>query len=160
MQDVLVMPDLLRIKKPNKDNKWNITISLINIWIATSKAIAADTSYAIDFELIYYKWPVNHPLIIYHKLTSMPYFQLIGFNWKLHKVFKLKNFSENVNIILAKMLIPLTAWGNAIVQGHPSPCVIEGQFLCNKTQGWWDSALWHSLPLIINVKDRCDVGGS
>ena len=127
MQDVLVMPDLLRIKKPNKDNKWNITISLINIWIAVSKAIAADTSYAIDFELIYYKWPVNHPLIIYHKLTSMPYFQLIGFNWKLHKVLKLKNFSENVNIILAKMLIPLTAWGNAIVQGHPSPCVIEGQ---------------------------------
>ena len=63
----------------------NIKISLINIWIAVSLAIAADTSYAIDFELIYYKWPVNHPLIIYHKLTSMPYFQLIGFNWKLHK---------------------------------------------------------------------------
>ena len=62
-----------------------IRISLIKIWVAVSKAIAAATSYAIDFELINYKWPVNHPLIIDHKLTPMPYFQLIGFKWKLQK---------------------------------------------------------------------------
>ena len=34
------------------------------------------------------------------------------------------------------------------------------QFLCNKTQGWWDSALWQWLPLIIKVKNRFNVGGS
>ena len=59
-----------------------------------------------------------------HKLTSAFSWFVLNENYKKNQS---KKISENVNIILAKMLIPLTAWGNAIVQGHPSPCVIEGQ---------------------------------